>query len=243
MPESNFLEKEIGQLEERFIGRLKLFDNLSRSQQIQLAYETDFFAELEKLGLTRILQKLNLEYGSILKDIAKYKTSGISALTYQDLDSIMQLDAESILRRAQAYAVEFKSSLIKGFVAGEDTDAIRSRITDIGLKTNWTISAINTAKDQFNSVALSKLFEDEPERRFKLSGPFDAKTRCECKAVLTFQPKNGFTKKEIDEGAWHKIAIQHCAKYNERFLEGKQAKYGFINRAGFGCRHFEEVVE
>lgn len=229
------LEDELKQLEERFLSVLKQFDRLSQVEKIQLAAQLDFFKELEDLGLTKIIGVLERDYAQTLSELGKQKLGGISPTTYQDLEMLLELDADSILRRAQAYSSEFKSALIKGFVAGEDTETIRLRLGDIGLASNQTIAAINTARDEFNATALSKLFEDEPETRFKLSDfPLDDRTRCSCRAVITHQPEEGWTKEEIDNGAATKIALKYCPKF--------EGKYGFVNRGGFNCRHVWEIV-
>jgi len=239
----NFLESDLIGLEQAFIKRLRMFNNLSQIEKIQLAAELDFFKELESAGLSNVVQKLSGEYGGIIREIATIKKVGISATSLLDLELLLEADTESLLRSAQSYASQFKSRLIRGFIAGEDTDDILNALGDIGLKNNQTIAAINTARDQFNAVAVGKLFEDEPETRFKLNGPNDIKTRCECRAVLTKQPKEGLTQDEINKGAWHKIAMANCPEYAKRFSEGKQLKYNLVNRGGYNCRHFVEIVE
>jgi hypothetical protein len=82
---------------------------------------------------------------------------------------------------------------------------------------------------------MANLFQDSPDVRFKLAGPVDNRTRCQCKAVMMFQPKDGLTKKEIDEDAWTKLALEHCLKFIN--------KYTFVNRGGFNCRHFIQIAK
>ena len=229
-----FLESELQQLEDRFLSRVKIFNQLSQTEKINLAIETDFFAELERLGLTRVLQKLQSEYAGIVGEITKLKPGGIEPIQYVELQTLMDLDTESLLNTARSYSSQFKSSLLKGLVSGESTSDIVSRLGDIGLKTNQTIAAVTTAKDEFNAASMAKVFEDSPDTRFKLAGPLDDRTRCQCKAVMLDQPKNGFTKAEIDEGAWTKIALSLCPKFD--------GKYTFINRGGYNCRHFIQIA-
>lgn len=236
------ITSELEQLEARFLTRIKQFNGLSQIEKIKLAAETDFFSELQGLGLTRVVERLQLEYGAILKELIKIKQEGISPATYEDLQIIMDLDSESILRSAQAYSAQFKSRLLKGFIAGEDTKSIIDSLGEIGLKNNQLIAAVNTSRDEFHSTSLAKLYEDSPDTRYVLAGPVDMRTRCECLTVMMKQPKSGFTKQEIDKGAWHKLAMKDCAKYMERITGGKQNPYGFINRGGFNCRHRVEVV-
>jgi hypothetical protein len=80
---------------------------------------------------------------------------------------------------------------------------------------------------------MANLFQDSPDVRFKLAGPVDNRTRCQCKAVMMYQPKNGLTKKEIDEDAWTRLALERCPKF--------EGKYTFVNRGGFNCRHFIQI--
>ncbi|KAF0153363.1 MAG: hypothetical protein FD188_3382 [Ignavibacteria bacterium] len=120
----NFLDSELSALEERFLKRLAMFDNLSYSEKIQLATELDFFKELESAGLTKVVDKIELEYSGIIRDLASFKTQGITALTLQDLDLVLQLDQRSLLRSAESYASQFQSRLIKGFIAGEQANEI-----------------------------------------------------------------------------------------------------------------------
>ena len=48
------------------------------------------------------------------------------------------------------------------------------------------------------------------------------------------QSKEGYTKAEIDLGAWTKIAKQHCPKF--------EGTYTFTFRGGFNCRHYPEII-
>jgi hypothetical protein len=246
MAETNgYLESEIKTLEERFLLRVKAFmqGKLNRVEKIALFAELDLFQELQEAGLTKVVSKLEKDYIGIIESIAKNKTGGITALTLNDLQTLAIIDAESILRSAEAYSLQFKSSLLKGLVGGETEKEIIARLGEVPLRANQTIAAVSTARDQFEAASVGKIFEDEPDTKFKLAGPVDGKTRCECKAVMLTQPKEGYTKKEIDKGAWHKLAMEVCPDYNKRIAEGKQQKYGFVNRGGFSCRHRIEIVE
>lgn len=234
---NNFLEGELEDLERLFRSRVAeyLRGGLTDVERIRLVAELDFFAELQANGLSDIIGRLEDEYAGIIQSLIKTPLGGISAFTLNDLELIVRLDAESILRSAEQFSSQFKSRLLKAFIAGEDTFDIIKNGQDFGLRTNQLVAAINTSRDQFQATALSKLFEDEPETRFKLSDfPFDDRTRCSCRAVITHQPEEGWTKEEIDNGAATKIALKYCPKF--------EGKYGFVNRGGFNCRHVWEIV-
>jgi len=236
MPETGtyFLQKELEGLEASFIARLKAFEGLNYSQRIALAVQVDFFQELQEAGLSNVLQKMISEYGGILSQLEKLKPKGVQAYTIKELDLIANLDAELILGHAKNYATQFKSELIKGYVSGEDYKSIAARLSESRLATNQIIAAVTTAKDTFRASAVAKLFEDEPDTRFKLEGILDNRTRCSCKAVLSYQSKEGYTKEEIDKGAWTKIAKQFCPKF--------EGQYTFTFRGGFNCRHYVEIL-
>lgn len=247
MPETvnGYLENELATLEERFLTRVKAYlrGNLNQTEKIALFAELDFFQELQDAGLTKIISKVEKDYFGLIESISKNAIGGITAPTLNDLSVLVSLDAQSILRSAEAYSYQFKSTLIKGMVAGEGYKEIVKRLADLPLKTNNIIAAVTTAKDEFEATSLGKIFEDEPDTKFKLVGPLDARTRCECKAVLTNQPKSGWTKDEIDKGAATKIALANCSSYAERTAEGKARPYSFVIRGGFSCRHRWEIIE
>ena len=231
--EPGFLESELQQLEDRFIAQLKMFDDLSNAERISLAVQEDFFERLQKLGLSHILQQLQFEYADIIKEIATYKPEGIAPIQYEELQTLTDLDTRSLLGQAQSYSSQFQSSLIKGFVAGETTEQVASRLDSIGLTSNQTIAAITTARDQFQASVMAHVFSDSPEVKFVLAGPVDAKTRCQCKAIMTHQPKDGLTKEEIDGGAWTRLAKEHCPKFT--------GDYTYVGRGGYNCRHFIQI--
>jgi hypothetical protein len=250
MPETTtgYLDKELADLETRFLNRIKSFmqGRLSKVEKLALFAELDFSQELQYAGLTKVVTKLEKDYYGVIGDLVKQANSAnlaITAPTLNDLSVLVSLDAESILRSAEAHSLQFKSSLIKGLVAGESNKEIISRLQDIPLRTNNTIAAITTARDEFEASSVVKVFEGEPETKFKLRHPIDAKTRCSCKAVFLGQPKGGLTKKEIEEeNAWHKLAMT-CPDYAKRWAEGKQRKYNLVNRGSFGCRGSIEIAE
>lgn len=236
MPETTtyYLEKELTALENAFFAKLKAFDNLSKDERIQLALQVDFFQELADAGLTNVINKLVREYGSLISELEALKPKGVAPITLRELDVLIRLDAEILLGKAKIYANEFKSELIKGYISGESQEIIISRLKESGLATNQLIAATQTAKDTFRASATAKLFEDEPETRLLLGDVLDDRTRCSCKAVLLFQPENGYTKAEIDAGAWTKLAQQHCPKF--------EGEYTFTFRGGFNCRHYPKIV-
>lgn len=231
------LTTEILNLENAFMERIKTFGQLSQVEQIALAAELDFFEELQRLGLTNIINKLQEDNLSVLVQIAGERLNGISSIIASELNDILELDADVILRSGQAYSQQFKSRLLKGLVAGDSISEMLKDFNIPNFKWNWNIAAMDTAISEFQATALSKVFEDSPKQKFKLTGPYDKKTRCECKAVLNNQG-DGFTKEEIDKGAATKLVKEHCLK-----VKPESQVYNWVFRGGFNCRHYWEPVE
>jgi len=234
----DFLDSELTALEIAFRKRISMFlrGGMSNAEVAVLVGEIDFFQELQTAGLTNVIDTLEKEYGSIVQGIVKQAEERglrLGGLTLRELDTILELDAENILNSAKTYSNQFQSSLIKGFLSGLTTNELVTSLDEIPLRTNQLIAAVNTAKDEFQAASMAKLFEDDPTVKFILAGPVDNRTRCQCKAVMLNQPKQGLTKKEIDGGAWTKIAKANCPKFD--------GEYTFIKRGGFNCRHYLQI--
>jgi hypothetical protein len=228
-----FLEKELEALELDFLMRVKRM-NLNQGQIINLIAEMDFFKELQGLGLTKIVDKLEKEYSGIVNQNQETGGVKISALSLRELNIIKDLDVRSLLGQAENYATQFKSKLLKGLLSGEGNRTIANELEGMSLTSPQIVTAITTSRDEFNSIVLAKEYEEYPNQLFRLAGILDNRTRCACKAVLAFQPPEGFTKQEVDEGLLTKIAKEHCPKF--------KGQYTWTFRGGFNCRHYYEPI-
>jgi hypothetical protein len=224
--------------------------NISQREMFNLMLQVNFFTELEKAGLSNVIEEMNNQYAGIVSVLLKESRKAgitVSNITLSDLEVLKTLDAERILRSAQDYALQFKSSLIKGLISGEDTNGIIAKLGEIPLRTNQLIAAVDTARDEFRAASTAKIFEGT-DKRFVLAGPLDNKTRCVCRGVLEFQPKQGHTLEEIKKGAWTKYAKKGCELYAKNPSERKYLEetlggvYTFVYRAKYGCRHYAEIV-
>ena len=233
-----FLANELDALELAFIARLRNYGSLSLVEQYKTIAALDFFQELmSEAGLSDVLNDLESDYINIIR-MSSTRMPGVSAITLSELEILMDLDAEAILRSGQGYSNVFKSRMLKSMIFGEDINAILADFRIPEFKHNWNIAAIQTAKDQFHAAAVGKIYEESPEQRFELTGPLDGKTRCECRAVLDYQKKGGWTRAEINKGEATKIVKQHCPK-----VKPESQIYDWIGRGGFNCRHYWEPTE
>ena len=236
------LDRLFTELEDEFIAKIKQFDNLSRSEQIRLAYEFDALRELYDSGFESIVDAIQDDYFNTMQRLEKFKVDGINAVTFEEMNILLEQDVKPVLRSGEAYAESFKARLLKSFIRGENVNEILRDYNIPGFRYNWNITAIEQAKSEFEATATAKVFEDTPNQKFKLVGANDVRTRPECKAVLKYQPKDGFTKGEVDSGSVTKIVKQHYMEFTRNVLKDETLIYSWSHRGGFNCRHRWEPV-
>jgi len=227
-----------GELELAFISRIR--NGLSRYsliEQAKIAETLNFFDELNAAGFQDTLSKIDSEYLLIINDLRKQRESDFTTITEQELQVLIDDDLRPILRSGEAYAEQFKARLIKGFALGEGVKEMFSDFSIPGFKYNWQVAARTTAIDEFHSVSTAKIYEDDPNQRFYLSHPIDARTRPECKAVHKYQPKEGFTFKQVKDGLLTNLAKQHYLEFTRKpYKDESTLVYNWRMRGGFNCR-------
>lgn len=255
------LLKDLDKIETELLRRLDLIiksGKLTNVDIAQLAGEMDLFKELQALGYVSKLEKYFQKYEEIIKKINDEAISrgfkGIIGLAANDLDNFVNLQAQDLLGKGRQFAAELKSGLISNLIAGTPVNDVAQILKDSipKLTGNQLKVALNEGIAQFRILTTAKVYENEPDVRFILwcnetmSADVDDKNRPSCRGVLTYQPKEGYTKKEIDEGAWTRLAIQGAHEFSlnaegetipssYHSMDGKE--YGFLNRGGFSCRH------
>ncbi len=224
--------------------------NFNQVDIAQIVGQLDFFTELQSLGYGDLLEGYFGEYEKVilrLKDEAiKLGLTDVLGTSLASLDSFIDVKFGELLGRAEQYSKELKSELLKNIIAGTPLNEIADNLSEIPLTNTQLRVAVNTGISEFERIGMAKIFEDEPEVRFKLYGPKDVRTRAACDAVLNQQPKNGWTKKEIDEGAATEVVKKHAKGFATSPSELEQAlknPYTFVNCGGFNCRHRWKVVE
>ena len=250
----DFFFNELQIIWEQLTNRLiNITKQLKQEEVIQLVAETDFFAELNTLGLDSLVFQTQVEYDDIVNELNKLaKEQGVKGLTGQsatDLEMLMNVEFDELLgsmrEKANAFKLQVLRNLIAGVSPGEIVNQIRFWSAE-GLADYRSLVALDSAIAQFRTLTTAKIYEDEPDEKFILVGPLDAKTRCSCKGVLEGQPKEGWTRKQIDEGAATKLAFENCKELGKIFstYNYQQAKnkpnliqYTFVGRGGYNCRH------
>lgn len=224
--------------------------NFSQVDIAQIVGQLDFFEELQSLGYGDLLEGYFGEYEktilSLRNEAERLGLGNVSGTSLRALDSFIDVKFDELLGRAEQYSKELKSELLKNVIAGTPLNEIADNLSNIPLTNTQLRVAVNTGISEFERIGMAKIFEDEPEVRFKLYGPKDNRTRAACDAVIYQQPKEGWTKKQIDEGAATETVKKHAKGYANSPSELEQAlknPYTFVNCGGFNCRHRWKVVE
>lgn len=235
--------------------RLSLMQSLQKAMAtgltdtdiLTLSTQLNFFDELRQLGLDPVVEGYLKELEGIVaqvhKEAQKKGLAGLTGASAQDLEALMNVNKRRLLGRARVYTEELEYKLVENIVAGTPIDVIAQQLnTEIPLYDTQLKAAINTGIGSFEASTVAKIYEDEPGQRFVLDGApaNDPRIRCSCKGVMTWQKKEGYTKEQIDKGAWTKLAKRGCKEFgrtpSEReMMDGEE--YSFIFRGGFNCRH------
>lgn len=242
------LLNNIDKIKEQLIARIKK-GNFTQVDVAQIVGQLDFFEELQSLGYGDLLEDYFKEYENVilrLKDEAiRLGVTDVSGTSLASLDSFIDVKFGELLGQAEQYSKQLKSELLKHIIAGTPLNEVADNLSEIPLTNTQLRVAVNTGISEFERIGMAKIYEDT-NVRFKLYGPKDVRTRASCDAVLAQQPKNGWTKEEIDNGAATEIVKKHAKGFATSPSELEQAlknPYTFVNCGGFNCRHRWKVVE
>ena len=238
--------QQLDEVQARFIKRIQglLPANLGAVDLATLNAEIDFFKELNAAGYSDTLEQFLKEYDDIIIQVHQQATArglaGIVGVTATDLDLLINNEALFLLDKGRLYTQQFKNSVFRSIIGGETIGEILPTLQAIPLTDAQLTTAVTTSITRFNATATAKVFEESPDQKFVIAGPIDEKTRASCKAVLLNQPKEGFTKDEIDAGAWTRLAKEFMGSFKPTSSEIKVVEtqgYTFIERGTFNCRH------
>ena len=242
---SQFID-DLDKLQEDFIKRIEqaLKGDLSAAGIARLDAEIDFFQELRVLGFDDKLEEYLKGYDDVIREVHRDATkrglSGIVGVTATDLEILADNEALFLLDKGKLYTQQFKNTIYRSIIGGETIGEILPTLRAIPLTDAQLTTGVTTGITRFNAVATAKVFEESPDQKFVLAGPLDGKTRASGRAVLLNQPKEGFTKAEVDGGSWTRLAKQFMGGFQPTPSEIKFVEtngYTFIERCGFNCRH------
>ena len=221
----DFYNKEIENIQQQLIDKL---DNLviglgrvSDTELMQIAKQIDFFAEMEALGFTKLMNRVGKtfddEIARVFAELSKRELGQVSAASIDALRELKNFEMTYLTNGVRQYSDQLKTAMLRGIITGESNIQIMNNInTTFGVGTyissSETSFLINDAFSRFSNASRAKAYEEFPEVKFKYIGSNDDKTRDVCKRALQEEP---LTRKEID-------ALGYVS---------------FTDRGGYNCRH------
>jgi len=221
----DFYNKEIQNIQQQLIDKL---DNLvvglgrvSDTELMQIAKQIDFFAEMEALGFTKLMNRVGKtfddEIARVFAELSKRELGQVSAASINALRELKNFEMTYLTNGVRQYSDQLKTAMLRGIITGESNIQIMNNInTTFGVGTfissSETSFLINDAFSRFSNASRAKAYEEFPDIKFKYIGTNDDKTRDVCKRALKEKP---LTRKEID-------ALGYVS---------------FTDRGGYNCRH------
>lgn len=225
MANLDFYNKEIENIQQQLIDKL---DNLviglgrvSDTELMQIAKQIDFFAEMEALGFTKLMNRVGKtfddEIARVFAELSKRELGQVSAASIDALRELKNFEMTYLTNGVRQYSDQLKTAMLRGIITGESNIQIMNNInTTFGVGTyissSETSFLINDAFSRFSNATRAKAYEEFPEVKFKYIGVSDNKTREVCQRALQEPP---LTREEID-------ALGYV---------------DFTNRGGYNCRH------
>ena len=225
MANLDFYNKEIQNIQQQLIDKLDNLvlglGSLSDTELMQIAKQIDFFAEMEALGFTKLMNRVGKtfddEIARVFAELSERQLGAVSAASIDTLRELKNLEMTYLTNGVRQYSDQLKTSMLRGIITGESNIQIMNNInTTFGVGTyissSETSFLINDAFSRFSNASRAKAYEEFPEVKFKYVGTNDDKTRDVCKRALREKP---LTRKEIN-------ALGYVS---------------FVNRGGYNCRH------
>ena len=219
---------QIKNVEQRLLDDLRRvaqeLDKFSDTELIQIARELDFFQELLDKGYSNAVNGLMVAYEidliRINEEAVARGVKQVAGASVAQLQLLQDLEVESLLGKASAYANDLKDGLFKGIISGERPSAIVNRLAEtINLETRQLNVAVADGIRQFDDLARQKVFENI-DVYWTYVGPQDERTRDICRETKQNEPTRGYTKEQV-----------------------QSSKTPFGIRGQFNCRHSWEVKE
>ena len=221
----DFYNKEIENIQQQLIDKLdNLVIGLGRvtdTELMQIAKQIDFFAEMEALGFTKLMNRVGKtfddEIARVFAELSKRELGKVSAASIDTLRELKNFEMTYLTNGVRQYSDQLKTAMLRGIITGESNIQIMNNInTTFGVGTyissSETSFLINDAFSRFSNTSRAKAFEEFPEVKFQYIGTSDNKTREVCQRALQEPP---LTREEID-------ALGYV---------------DFANRGGYNCRH------
>ena len=210
-PEFAKVQKELETLLKELTNQLTRA-GLTKVQLAQIAAEVDFFQELKSFGFEDLVNKYFNGYDKIITQrINEAAAQGVKGLANVDIDSLLQikeLETQHLLKRAEAFSLQYKRELFTSLIRGDSIPETISRLQGINLTDAQLGTVLNTQYSEFSRTATKAIYKAKPEQKFRYMGRAGAVGEAaiiptssdECKWLIRNQRPEGYTVKEIEAG-------------------------------------------
>lgn len=225
MANLDFYNKEIANIQEQLLDKL---DNLvvglgsiTDTELMQIAKQIDFFAEMETLGFTKLMNRVGKtfddEIARVFTELSKRELGKVSVASIETLRELKNFEMTYLTNGVRQYSDQLKTAMLRGIITGETNAQIMAGLqTGFGVGTfissSETSFLINDAFSRFSNTSRAKAFKEFPEIKFQYVGVSDNKTREVCQRALQEPP---LTREEINSLGY----------------------VDFGSRGGYNCRH------
>ena len=223
-----------------FMSEIKKIEDSLRDDLERLAYKMndmtetelllttkrlDFLQELVDKGYGKQVNGLMDDYDSLLANaVNEAKRRGVNPLkaeTVEAIQTLKDLDTESLLGKAKAWGDEMKSVMFVNIYGGASIRDTIGAMGEVNLAGHQLNVAVNTGLRQFNDFSRYNVFKGENVKWIYV-GPDDSVTRPQCQDTLSDSRNNlssGFSESEVGSSG---------------------TPFGL--RGGYNCRHSWEIV-
>tara|TARA_R110002012_G_C11642695_1_gene610804 strand:+ start:1765 stop:2463 length:699 start_codon:yes stop_codon:yes gene_type:complete len=178
----------------------------------------NFLQELVDKGYGREINNLMDEYDVLLANAVKEaKRRGVVSMgteTINALQTLKDLDTETLLGRASAWSNEMKKLMFTNIYSGTNIGSIVSSMKATELATYQLNVAVNTGLRQFSDLSRYSVFKGA-DVKWTYTGPQDDRTRDDCASTHANEPAEGYTESQVNNDTDTPFGV----------------------RGGFNCRH------
>ena len=244
-PEFAKFQKELETLLKELTNQLTRA-GLTKVQLAQIAAEVDFFQELKSFGFEDLVNKYFNGYDKIITQrINEAAAQGVKGLANVNIDSLLQikeLETQHLLKRAEAFSLQYKRELFTSLIRGDSIPETISKLRDITLTDAQLGTVLNTQYSEFSRTATKDIYKAKPEQRFRYVGRAGTSgiipTNSEqCRWLMENQKPEGYTRAEFDAG----IETPFTHQYGD--LKGQPKMIYWQGREpNWNCIHEPEAI-
>ena len=208
MANLDFYNKEIANIQEQLLNKL---DNLvvglgsiTDTELMQIAKQIDFFAEMETLGFTKLMNRVGKtfddEIARVFTELSKRELGAVSVASIETLRELKNFEMTYLTNGVRQYSDQLKTAMLRGIITGETNAQIMAGLqTGFGVGTFISSSEasflINDVFARFSNTSRAKAFKEFPDIKFQYIGPSGGNIRPACVKALQEPP---LTREEIN---------------------------------------------